>query len=414
MSFRIKYLVMLAALAFPAVSVFAQSDAALKRDMAYSRELNAMGLHDFSARFLLERLAAKETKDQANFYRVQLAETYLNSGRNEEAQEIISNIPESDPAYFQSLGALGVYYFLKKDNQNARKLLEKLYNHLKEKKIVPDEYERPLTALLNIYYQEGHDKEATDLLDWTHGSTSDRRAEIYTKALLQLNTAENNRRAELREKAAYQKRFSDVEKDRTKQTELTKLQTQTADLTKAMVNGKGNYDDNVKQRDEAYSKLGALLEMDLDRIKKIEELDLVRTNTSGKVKDRDKWNDFERENLHKKIDPSDWQTTVLAVCADFHYIQWGVQDMLTAYATAQILRCFYLIGEYEEAGVEISRYPDLFEASDEAMEKDGRKSESPAADAKFWTGRSYLALAQQTMAEAASNKITRKEADEKK
>ena len=91
--------------------------------------------------------------------------------------------------------------------------------------------------------------------------------------------------------------------------------------------------------------------------------------------------------------------------------------MLTAYATAQIIHCFYLLGEYEEAGIEVRRYPDLFEASDEALEKDGKKNESPAADAKFWTGRSYLALAEQTEAAAAEAKAkgeTRKEAELKK
>ena len=149
--------------------------------------------------------------------------------------------------------------------------------------------------------------------------------------------------------------------------------------------------------------------MDLDRVMKIHEMELARKKTSGEVKNRDKWRSGDKGWLNGS-DPNDWQTAVLSAAVDFHDIQWGGQDMLTAYATAQIIHCFYLLGEYEEAGEEVRRYPDLFEASDEALEKDGKKSESPAADAKFWTGRSYLALAEQ--AEAAYNE--KKNADLKK
>ena len=404
---KISYLAILAMLAAPGAALFAQSGA-VKRDMAYSRELNAMGLYDFSTRFLTERLADNKSKDMANFYRVQLAETYLASGKNEEAQKIIDGIPKNDPAYYQSLGTLGVYHFMKKDNRTALKPLEELYNHLKREKIDPADYERPLTALLNIYYQEGRENDASSLMDWTRGTTSDKRATMYTKAVMQLATAENNRRAELREKAAFQRRFSDLMKDKSKQADLTRLQKRIADLTKDVVNNPGNMD-KQRARAEAYKELGGILGMDLDRVMKIDELDLARKKTSGEVKNRDKWSSGDKSRL-RKVDPNDWQTAVLASAVDFHDIQWGGQDMLTAYATAQIIHCFYLLGEYEEAGEEVRRYPDLFEASDEALEKDGKKSESPAADAKFWTGRSYLALAEQ--AEAAYNE--KKSSDLKK
>ena len=164
MPYRLKYLAMIVLLALSSAVASAQT-APVKRDLAYSRELNSMGLFDFSTRFLEERLAENKNKDMANFYRVQLAETYLNSGRNEEAQKIIAGIPKTDPAYYQSLGALGVYYFLKKDNQSALKPLEEMYRHLKERKLDPADYERPLTALLNIYYQEGRDNDASALMD---------------------------------------------------------------------------------------------------------------------------------------------------------------------------------------------------------------------------------------------------------
>ena len=395
---RFNRLAILAILAVPGAAVFGQTGE-VRRDLAYSRELNSLGLHDFSTRFLQERLIENKDKKMANFYRVQLAETYLGSGKNEEAQNIINGIPKTDPAYYQSLGTLGIYYFMRKDNQNALKHLEELYRYLREKKADPSDYERPLTALLNIYYQDGRDSDASALLDWTRGTTSDKRASMYTKALLQLTTAENNRRAEQHEKSAYQHRLAEMMKDKSKQTDLTRLQKRIAELTKSVVDNPGNTN-NQKARAEAYKELGEILGMDLDRIMKIEELDLARKKTSGEVKNRDKWSSGDKARL-RKTDPNDWQTAVLASAVDFHEIQWGGQDMLTAYATAQIIHCFYLLGEYEEAGVEVRRYPDLFEASDEALEKDGRKSESPAADAKFWTGRSYLAMAEQ--AEAAAN-----------
>ena len=72
---KIGYLAILAMLTAPA-AVFAQSGA-VKRDLAYSRELNSLGLYDFSTRFLEERLTENKAKDMANFYRVQLAETCL-------------------------------------------------------------------------------------------------------------------------------------------------------------------------------------------------------------------------------------------------------------------------------------------------------------------------------------------------
>ncbi len=404
---RFRYLAILAMLALPGAAGFAQTGA-VKRDMAYSRELNTLGLFDFSTRFLTERMEENTDRNMANFYRVQLAETYLASGKNEEAQKIIENIPKSDPAYHQSLGTLGVYYFMKKDNQKALKPLEELYAHLKRNKIDPSDYERPLTALLNIYYQEGRENDAASLMDWTRGTTSDKRAAMYTKAVMQLATAENNRRAELREKAAFQHRLSELMKDRSKQADLTRLQKRVTDLTKEVVNNPGNVG-RQQERIKAYKDLGELLGMDLDRVMRIDELELARKKTSGEVKNRDKWSSGDKDRL-RRTDPNDWQTAVLAAAVDLHDIQWGGQDMLTAYATAQIIRCFYLIGEYEEAGEEVRRYPDLFEASDEALEKDGKKNESPAADAKFWTGRSYLALAEQT--EAAYNE--KKNADLKK
>ena len=133
---KISHLAILAMLTLPGAAAFAQSGA-VKRDMAFSRELNTLGLYDFSTRFLTERLEENKSRDMVNFYRVQLAETYLASGKNEEAQKIIDGIPKTDPAYYQSLGTLGVYHFMKKDNQKALKPLEELYNHLKRNKIDP-------------------------------------------------------------------------------------------------------------------------------------------------------------------------------------------------------------------------------------------------------------------------------------
>ena len=411
---RFRYLTILAMLAVPGTAVFAQSGA-VRRDLAYSRELNSLGLYDFSTRFLQERMAENKAKDMANFYRVQLAETYLVSGKVDEAQKIIEGIPKTDPAYYNSLGTLGIYFYMKKDNQKALKLLEELYGHLRRDKIDPSDYERPLTALLNIYYQEGRENDASSLMDWTRGTTSDKRATMYTKALLQLSTAENNRRAELREKSAFQRRVADIMKDKSKVSDLNRLQKRIAELTKTVVDNPGNTNAQL-ERINAYKDLGEVLGMDLERIMKIDELELARKKTSGEVKNRDKWSSYDKSRL-RKVDSNDWQTAVLASAVDFHEIQWGGQDMLTAYATAQIIHCFYLLGEYEEAGVEVRRYPDLFEASDEALEKDGKKSESPAADAKFWTGRSYLAMADETAAAAAAAKAKgelRKETDLKK
>ena len=168
---RFRYLTILAMLTVPGAALFAQSGV-VRRDLAYSRELNALWLYDFSTRFLEERLAENKAKDMANFYRVQLAETYLVSGKNDEAQKIIDGIPKTDPAYYNSLGTLGIYHYMRKDNQKALKPLEDLYNHLRREKIDPSDYERPLTALLNIYYQEGRENDASALMDWTRGTTS--------------------------------------------------------------------------------------------------------------------------------------------------------------------------------------------------------------------------------------------------
>jgi TolA-binding protein len=408
----------LALLAAPGATGFAQSGA-VKRDMAYSRELNALGLYDFSTRFLMERLSDNRNSSMENFYRVQLAETYLGSGKNEEAQEIIKGIKKSDPAYYHSLGTLGLYYFAKKDNQKALQPLEELYRYLQKEKIDPTDYERPLTALLNIYYQEGRNNDASDLMDWTRGTTSDKRASQYTKAMLQLTIAENNRRAELRENAAYQRRLSEMmSKDKNRQADLIRL------------------DKRIENPNEqgAYTELSEILGMNLDRIREIRRKEQDRKNNrqaiSKEIKDRDKWSigdqwnsrgpGFPGGNQNRNSDKNknnDWPDLVLDAAHVFHEIQWGGQDMLTAYATAQIIHCFYLLGEYEEAGEEVRRYPDLFEASDEAMEKDGKKSESPAADAKYWTGRSYLELAEQAETAAAEAKAKgelRKEADLKK
>ena len=412
---RISYLAILAILAAPGATVFAQSSA-VRRDLAYSRELNTLGLHDFSVRFLQERMNEKSSdKNSANFYRVQLADTYLSSGKTDEAKKIIEGIPKNDPAYYDSLGTLGIYYFMKKDNREALKPLEELYRYLKEKKVDPSDYERPLTALVNIYNQEGNESKATELINWVSGANSDMRTNKYTKAMALLSTAENSRRAEQLEKEEFERRLSAMMKDKSKQTQLATLQKKITDLTKSVVASPGDMN-KQRERNEAYKQLGGILGMDLERLMKIHEMDLARKKTSVEVRNRDKWRSGDKDRL-RRVDPNDWQTAVLAAAVDFHEIQWGGQDMLTAYATAQIIHCFYLLGEYEEAGIEVRRYPDLFDASDEAMEKDGKKSESPAADAKFWTGRSYLEMAEQTeeaAAEARKKGDLKKEAELKK
>ena len=317
---RFRYLTILAMLAMPGTALFAQSGA-VRRDLAYSRELNSLGLYDFSTRFLQERLAENKAKDMANFYRVQLAETYLVSGKNDEAQKIIDGIPNTDPAYYSSLGTLGIYHYMKKDNQKALEQLEKLYNHLRRNKIDPSDYERPLTALLNIYYQEGRENDASALMDWTRGITSDKRATQYTKALLQLSTAENNRRAELREKSAFQHRVSEVMKDKNKVSDLNRLQKKIAELTKTVVDNPGNTNAQ-RERIDTYKQLGEILGMDLERIMKIDEMELARKKTSGEVKNRDKWSSNDKNRL-RRIDPNDWQTAVLASSVEVHEIQWG-------------------------------------------------------------------------------------------
>ena len=399
---RIRYFSILALLAAPGAAVFAQSDA-VKRDRDYSRELNKLGLHDFSTRFLLERMnETNNDKSSANFYRVQLADTYLASGKTDEAKKTIEGIPKNDPAYYDSLGTLGIYYFTKKDNAAALKPLEELYRYLRDKKIALSSYERPLTALWNIYIQEGDERKADELTNWIAGENSDQRSKELSKAIALLSTAENSRRAEQLEKDEFERRLSAMMKDKSKQTQLTTLRKKIDDLTKSVVANPGDMN-KQRERNEAYKQLGGILGMDLERLMKIHEMDLARKKTAVEVRNRDKWSSRDKERL-RRIDPNDWQTAVLAAAVDLHEIQWGGQDMITARATAQIIHCFYLLGEYEEAGIEVRRYPDLFDASDEVMEKEGRKQESPAADAKFWTGRSYLAMAEQAEAEAAEAK----------
>ena len=396
---RICCFAILAALAAPGAALFAQSDA-VKRDLKYSSMLNDLGLHDFSTRFLTERMNEQTgDKNAIGFYRVQLANTYLVSGKTDEARTIIDGIPKSDPAYYNSLGALGIYFFMRKDNAAALKPLEELYRHLKDRKLEPADYERPLTALWNIYTQEGDERKAEELMNWIAGSNSDARSNKFTKAKALLDTAENSRRAEILEKEEFQRRVDAAKKDKNKQTRIASLQKKIVELTKAVVDNPGDRNKQMERMD-AYKQLGGLIDMDLERLMRIDEMDLARKKTSGEVRNRDKWNDGDKKRL-RKVDDNDWQTAVLAAAVDFHEIQWGGQDMTTARATAQIIHCFYLLGEYKEAGDEVRRYPDLFDASDEVLEKDGRKNESPAADAKFWTGRSYLAWAEQTEAAAA-------------
>ena len=66
---RFRWLMMLALLTAPGMTIFAQSGA-VKRDLAYSHELNSLGLYDFSTRFLQERLLENKNKDMENFYRI--------------------------------------------------------------------------------------------------------------------------------------------------------------------------------------------------------------------------------------------------------------------------------------------------------------------------------------------------------
>lgn len=367
---------------------FAASDEAV-RDIKFCQLLNDMGMQTFSERFLEVRLA--ENPADSDSYNIQQADNLLSQNRYDDAKKLIDKVPKNSPEYYDGAGALGVYYFQKGERDKALQYLEPMYDFYKKNNAKPEEHERPLAALLNLYYQTGKDDKAQELLEWTQGGESDRRAALYTKIMIRLETALRLRKGEEREMSLFEHRLSVEKKDKKKQSELSSLSKKMDDLTKRIARKQGDYNTNVKDLQAVYKRLSELLDLDMTEVSKIQGKQADRDSRAVKLKNRSQISKNELEGL-KKYDKDDWNSMVASACLEFLSMEWGGQNIMTAYASSQVAHCFYLLGLYDDAVAEVTKYSDLFDAADAAMNEMKRLSESPSADAKYWAGKSNKAL----------------------
>jgi|GEM_PF-3699994 len=378
-----------------------------RRDIQYSQLLNDMGFFDFSERFLNTRIT--ENGADRVTYNVQLADTLLSQNKFDDAKKIIDSVPKNSPEYYDGAGALGVYYFQHQDKEKALLYLEPMYEYYKKNKVDPSLHERPLAALLNTYYQTGKDSKAQELLEWTQGGDADRRASGFNKAMMQMSQADNLRQAEQRILDAYEHKIANAKTDKSKSSEITSLASKVSDLLDKIARKDGNVENNRKQLEDTLKRIGDLLGMDMDPVRRIYSMDAERRARMIRLKNRRQLNKNDLESL-KKVSKDDWHSLMTAACMDFLGMQWGGQNIMTAYASAQCSRCFYLLGLYEDAAEEILRYADLYDAADAALEEINRKSESPSADAKYWSGKANKAIADSAYADRSKSSEKKQQA----
>ncbi len=305
------------------------------RDIAFSKKMNEVQLFDYSEYFLKKCIDANPS--DVDRVRAQLADTYMQWNKSDDAMKIVAQIPETSPFYAQGQGVIGVAAAKKGNYALAIKALEKVMAYCEKNKGAVEELKEPLRWLQQAYQEEGKAEKVKKVMELLSVGQDPREATYY-KIVAELDTAESMLEDEL------------AAPDRAKP-----------------------FLDKRKKRLEAFEKR--------------EEL--------KKLKGKDK-SAAEKLALLESVDYKDWQSIAIRAVYELEDLQWDGQSIVTAFSYSAIGRSYFMLGNYAEAQKALNMNPELLEACDEAFKKEKALGQSPSAFVKYWSGNVAFKLASMT------------------
>lgn len=403
---------------------------ASERDVRFSKLLNEMELYNYSAYFLEKQIAGKpEDVDRLS---VQLAETYIQQNKPDDALKIINSIPSTSPYYVEAQAALGKYLIRIGKYKESVLPLGKVFEYCKLNKDVPQDLKVCTSYLLAAYKELGMVKEMEEVQQFLYGGLPERDRNYY-KALSDLDSAEslketeqkNGKDAEFNAACeAFEKvlnpcleKSSDENLNKTIKNQWTQIKAIYNNAQKVTDKQKMNSSNQMKKMWAPLSKSLATLQT------KVSDASLRTSLNTGKndlnkyltgtlcprwermalFVDRNTLDSTKQKTLYT-LDAKDWRSVVYSTISSLENIQWGGQDVTTALACTATAKAYIILDLYDDALKELAKNRDLFKACDESFAESKELQNSPGAQAKYWEARAYYAKSQAITDEAESLK----------
>ncbi|OGV53905.1 MAG: hypothetical protein A2X49_15610 [Lentisphaerae bacterium GWF2_52_8] len=340
-------LILLLALAvsFTAYPLLSQES---QRGVKFSKALNSLAMFDYSEMFLLE--AISKNPSDVDRLRIQLADTYIQWGKGEKGDEIISKVSPESPFYANGQLVLGQAAFAKGKLEMGVSFFEKYIDFCKKSPPASDEDKqdfRIAVAYLSKGYTElkkpGKAKEVMDIMEKI--LKTDSREASYYEQMSVLNVAE--------------KMKEDTEGDPEKK----------------------------KECDEKWAKI----------------LEEAKKKAADKNKEK-KGPPVTAEDMIG-LDKTVWQSVAYSTLKPLRDLRWGGQDSITAFSYGAAARALYILGKYDDALKEFEiDTMGLVSAVDDAFGKD-EKGLAPGALMNYMKGRIYLAQAKAASDDKAKQEL---------
>ena len=403
---------------------------ASERDVRFSKLLNEMELYNYSAYFLEKQIAGKpEDVDRLS---VQLAETYIQQNKPDDALKIINSIPSTSPYYVEAQAALGKYLIRIGKYKESVLPLGKVFEYCKLNKDVPQDLKVCTSYLLAVYKELGMVKEMEEVQQFLYGGLPERDRNYY-KALSDLDSAESLKEAEQKNGKdaefnaaceAFEKvlnpcleKSSDENLNKTIKNQWTQIKAIYNNAQKVTDKQKMNSSNQMKKMWAPLSKSLATLQT------KVSDASLRTSLNTGKndlnkyltgtlcprwermalFVDRNTLDSTKQKTLYT-LDAKDWRSVVYSTISSLENIQWGGQDVTTALACTATAKAYIILDLYDDALKELAKNRDLFKACDESFAESKELQNSPGAQAKYWEARAYYAKSQAITDEAESLK----------
>ena len=403
---------------------------ASERDVRFSKLLNEMELYNYSAYFLEKQIAGKpEDVDRLS---VQLAETYIQQNKPDDALKIINSIPSTSPYYVEAQAALGKYLIRIGKYKESVLPLGKVFEYCKLNKDVPQDLKVCTSYLLAVYKELGMVKEMEEVQQFLYGGLPER-DRTYYKALSDLDSAESLKEAEQKNGKdaefnaaceAFEKvlnpcleKSSDENLNKTIKNQWTQIKAIYNNAQKVTDKQKMNSSNQMKKMWAPLSKSLATLQT------KVSDASLRTSLNTGKndlnkyltgtlcprwermalFVDRNTLDSTKQKTLYT-LDAKDWRSVVYSTISSLENIQWGGQDVTTALACTATAKAYIILDLYDDALKELAKNRDLFKACDESFAESKELQNSPGAQAKYWEARAYYAKSQAITDEAESLK----------
>ena len=297
----------------------------------FAKELNDLAMFDYSE-YYLKKLLDSNTQDSEKL-KILLADTYVQSNKIADAEELIKSIPKTNIFYASAQAQLGMAFARKGRIDNAISLLEGYIKIVKEKrpdtKEGQDELQIAIEYLKKLYNAKGTPDKIKALTELESG---DQREKNYYAITAALDGIEKMFEAE-KSNPEPAKKYAQARKDR---------------------------------------------------------MALYKQKAAGKPID-------EKKLAPDKFDANDWQAFTFNSLRGLEEIVWGGQDVVSAYSYVAMARCYYMIGDYDNGIKTISLSEELYNACDEEFAKQKQLYLSPGAGAAFWLAKLTMGKAASTV-----------------